>query len=117
MNSFLPLWSAFACVLLSLFASLGGAQAQGSLAAPDLGGFTPNPEITLAIQGTTHAPGSRVEAFVTITGPIVGTYTVKLTNQDTQEEVGELELTIGGAPENSLDLLCVALAHSSILAR
>ena len=91
MKSFLLLWSAFACVLLSLFASFGGAQARGTLAGQELGGFTPNPEITLAIQGTTHPPGSTVEAIVTINGPTVGTFTVTLTNQDTEEEMGTLE--------------------------
>ena len=85
---------------MGLFASIWGAQAQNTLAGQKLGGFTPNPEITLAILGTTHAPGSTVEAIVTITGPSVGTYQVTFTNQDTEEEMAApLELTIGGEPE------------------
>ena len=68
------------------------------MVAQELGGFTPNAEITLAIQGTTHAPGSTVEAIVTITGPTVGTYTVKLTNTTNGEELAPLQLTIGGEP-------------------
>lgn len=99
-------WSAFLFALVCVVAFITKART-----AQNLGGFTPNPQVTLSITPGTYAPGTTAPATVTITGPVssFGSWPVSIRNVTTGQEVVPLFLTIGGAPGSNRSVVNIPL--------
>ena len=100
-------WGAFLLTLICVVAFVTNART-----AEDLGGFTPNPQITFSIPPGTYAPGSPAPATVTITGPVSssGSWPVSIRNLAGGPEVmPSFSLIIGGAPGTNRRVISIPL--------
>lgn len=73
-----------------------------------LGGFTPNPEVSLSFDKDKYPAGTTQSAHVSITGAGNGTYTVNITDE-AGTQVASRSLTIGGAPGSNEGDVNIAL--------
>ena len=107
MKSLFLRWGVLYFAIVCLFSFALGVNAQS-----DLGGFTPNPEVTLNFEKSEYAPGSSPYAKVMITGPVSSSgkeYRVSISNETTGKEITSIKLTIGGAPGSNEGKVAVAL--------
>lgn len=110
MKSLFLRWGALFLAFVCLFSFASGASAQSHL-----GGFTPNPEVSLTFEKTEYAPGSSPEATVMITGPKSASgkkYRVSISNKASGDEITFIELIIGGAPGSNEGTVNVQLPNT-----
>lgn len=96
MQLLLSRFSAFLVVLFFSLVWMSSASAQTHI-TQGLGGFTPNPEVSISFEEDKYRAGTTQPAHVSITGARNGSYTVNITDE-AGTQVASISLTIGGAP-------------------
>lgn len=103
MRNFVLHLTAFLCLLLATTTSFAMPK--------DLGGFTPNPEVSISFREANYFIGTQQNAKITITGPAsaAGSHTVRVTGPGTDTSVS---LRLGGDPGGNTGSVSVNIPSS-----